>query len=171
MASDPLASTNIVLVTETCRDPALDVGGCECVGEKHDDRGACPLWREGMDFSRYLETQDETLIKCLDGRQPVRFQLVQLKGSFLLNEIDTLRYPSQKQAMAFRSACHSIEIPGGPAMAVADDEWISKKAPKVASNAWLDRVVMRFGSESVVEAGQIAMNRVRLRKDDSSPLA
>lgn len=171
MAVDPLAAIQIVLVTEGCRDPAIDLGGCECKEEKHAERAECPAWRVGMDCRAYLDTQDNALVKTREGKTPTWFHLIQLKGTFVLEEIDTLKYASQKHAMAFRSSCHRIEIPGEPAMVVAEDEWISKQAPKVASKGWLDRVATRFGTEAIVEAGSIALYRIRMPKVATGPLA
>ena len=71
MAVSPLGPIKVVLVNDGIRDPALDEGGCECGGDtKHTQQQECSTWRVGMDFDKYTEMCDETLVKIKPNATP-----------------------------------------------------------------------------------------------------
>lgn len=141
----------VVLAKGYCLDDAID------------------LTSDGTNLFSYRLSRDEKHLRFKPGKQPVRFVVQQLKAKFVREALDGVVNEREKFALAFRAACHLVEIPGGEPLRPEEQftEW--KGGVKLASEAWTDLIDETFGGEAVEEIGKIAWEMSKLKPGADGP--
>lgn len=126
-------------------------------------------------LAKYISTRDETLLKFTEGATPTWFHLRRLPMAWMANVVDVVYPRSAQRILAFRAACHLIEVPGEPLAVVGPREkgtFVATKADwgvTLAPDAWAQEVADRFGAEVVQEMGELAIVQSRLPRGAHGP--
>lgn len=141
----------IVLARGYCLDDAID------------------LTHEETNLYLYRMTRNEKHLRFKPGMQPARFVVQQLKAKFVREALDAVVNEREKFALAFRAACHAVEVPGGEPLRPDGQfaEW--KGGVKLASETWVDLIDETFGGEAVEEIGKIAWEMSKLKPGADGP--
>lgn len=123
-----------------------------------------------MDFAKYEETRDESLILERDGMKAPRFTLKPLRKVLVAETIDTAETRTLRSIFAFQYACHEVDLGDGTVMRPDKSELNQGLyGHQVASYEWVDRVADAVGLQSVYEMGDLAVQRSRLKAGATGP--
>jgi hypothetical protein len=145
----PTGSLRAVLVHPHCRSDALD---------------------PEMDFAKYIETRDESLVKVRTGMVAPWFVLKPIKKVLCAEHLDTIQTHTARAHASFLVACHEIDC-GNDRILKPEPGELTPGAygSHVASDEWMDRVANEFGLEAVYEMGHLAWQRARLKAGAAGP--
>lgn len=171
MAS-PIAPTfRVIRVNDTDRDPAFDMDKNNASAD--DENGRRPL-------GRYMHTRDEKDLVLREGIVPCWFNMRRLPAAWIAEVIDPLFTISHQRQMALRGALHRVEDPSGTfettpsATATAKSEFACvahKYGVELAPVEWLQELADRYGTETLQELGQVALDHARLPKGRRGPFS
>jgi hypothetical protein len=125
--------------------------------------------------SQYMRTRDESLLHFVADATPTWFHLRRLPLAWMAQELDKILTRSSQRILAFRAACHCVEVPGEPLSVVAPKERGAFVAAKgdfgvsLAPMEWVEEIGARFGAEVVQEMGEVAINHSRLPRGARGP--
>jgi hypothetical protein len=148
MATDPLATIDVVPAYADTLDPAVDP--------------------KASNLDGYKKTRNPKLLVMREGMRPAKFKLQPIEASYLAERLDSLDLFA-KLAAAFMVSCHEIELASGEKIrpAVLNDDPVH--GVKVATRAWVNEVARRFRLATVYEMGSVAVQRAQLRPDELGP--
>lgn len=147
MISNPTGPITVVRINRESRDPALD---------------------DKMDFEKYADTRDPSLIKEKDGQRATRFELTPLDAIFCAEYVDSKLTIPQQNMMAFLASCHAYTLPSGNV--VRADVKVGAYGQPMASMEWAREVAARFGITTMYELGHVTWTRTRLPVEGALPL-
>ena len=125
--------------------------------------------------SQYIRTRDEALLRFTADATPTWFHIRRLPLAWMADQLDRILTRSSQRILAFRAACHSIEVTGGPLSVVAPKEkgdFVAAKSDfgvTLAPMEWVEEIGARFGAEVVQEMGEVAINHSRLPRGARGP--
>ncbi len=125
--------------------------------------------------SQYMRTRDEALLRFSPDATPTWFHIRRLPLAWMADQLDKLVTRSSQRILAFRAACHCIEVPGESLSVVAPKEkgaFVATRSDfgvSLAPMEWVDEVGSRFGAEVVQEMGEVAICHSRLPRGARGP--
>ena len=136
--------------------------------------GPSPERSESL-LSEYIRTRDEALLRFTADATPTWFHIRRLPLAWMADQLDRILTRSSQRILAFRAACHSIEVTGGPLSVVAPKEkgdFVAAKSDfgvTLAPMEWVEEIGARFGAEVVQEMGELIITHSRLKRGARGP--
>lgn len=132
---------------------------------------------EAIDFEAtsvmaYRLSRDFGELKFKEGAKPTVFVVQKLPRALLRGPLAHTENLPEKRLLAFKLACHRIELPDGNVMS-PQDKWCEKgiSGTTVASDEWADLVADKFSQDTIDEIGLVAIDFARLAKDAAGPFS
>lgn len=152
--TNPFNPLKVVRLNRRCPDTALDL--------------------QEIDVEEYKKTRDPELLKTLDDRKPTWFHIQKMPAIWVAGLGVSGLTLEQKCIVAFRAAVHIIDRPDGSQLTPASfekPEQIKGSIHKVtmADGNWFETVCDEFGYDTILEIGQIALDKATLPKDQLGP--
>jgi hypothetical protein len=117
-----------------------------------------------MDVDAYAMTRNQDLIVMKEGERPDLFVIGRIPGSILMLLKHNGKSLSENALLGFRVACHRVELANGDILEASDfiKEKIGSKIVHTAKEDWFDTVLDRFGYDTILEMGQVAIDHAGL---------
>lgn len=133
-------------------------------------------------YTAYQRDRDpEKLPALLPDAKPTWFVIKRLPAAYLSAVIDGIFPVSAQRDHAVRAACHRVELPGEAALSATPKKTAKLGTPflttevahgvNLAGDDWIQELADRFGSETIQEIGQVALDQARLPRGRRGPFS
>lgn len=129
--------------------------------------------------TRYYTTRDAKCIPLLDGKHPVLFTIQRPSALWLAEVVSAIGHMNARRYIAFRGCVHRVHQDGKSLLEAVHPDRASKEEKYVLTKgtagamlspeSFIEAVARKFGHESILEMGQIALDFAELTEENTGP--